>query len=428
MARDHQGRLFSSLWDDDDFVATSLEAKAVFGFLLSQPDLEHDGVVVIRVPTWADMLNTSPENLVRLLTELHDARFIVMDWRQMHILVRSKIRRDKVYRQPNVFKSAVEHIYTVKSRPIRAVLLSELERLDESEMNAETREIRCDVMDWLRRGSDNPSPNPSGNGSPKTIRPDFENAQQWAGPQEPLSEIRQSQEIDAVVIEVSFDAGQGMDGNPSDNTSGNGSSRARSLTTTPIPNQEQNLLTSVTATPLPDEPSASKPRGKQKPKASARPKAEAEPRPDVEALCNRLVELMVENGSDKPKISDAWRTQARLLLDKDQEEFGNREFDKAMRLLEWALKHHFWWRNIRSIPKFRAKYGQLRDQANDEWARNRPPKPDSAPASTEITPFGGNVVAIRSGIPAPRSSTTDRAVASGDAALAEFRRMTGRTA
>lgn len=409
MARDHQGRLFSSLWDDDDFVATSLEAKAVFGFLLSQPDLEHDGVVVIRVPTWADMLNTPSENLVELLKELHDTRFIVVDWRQMHILVRSKIRRDKVYRQPNVFKSAVEHIYTLKSRPIRAVLLSELERLDESEMNVETREIRCDVMEWLRKGSDNPSPNPSGDGSPKTIRPDSEGVGQWAGPQEPPSETRQSQEFDAVVIEVSFDAGRNADGNPSDNPSGKGSSRARSLTTTPIPNpnQEQNLLTSPTASPSVDDQPAAKSKRKQKSKTAA------EPRPDVEALCNRLVELMVENGSDRPDVSDEWRTQARLLLDADHKKYGHREFDKAMRLLEWALKHHFWWNNIRSIPKFRKQYSTLRDQALGEWRRQRgivgaPSVPEAGAPDNVIQ------------LPKQRPSTADQRVAQAKAAGLEF--------
>lgn len=419
MARDHHGRLFSSLWDDDDFVATSLEAKAVFGFLVSQPDLEHDGVVVIRVPTWADMLNTSPENLVKLLTELHDARFIVVDWRQMHVLVRSKIRRDKVYRQPNVFKSAVEHIYTVKSRPIRAVLLSELERLDESEMNSETREIRCDVIDWLRKGSDNPSPNPSGNGSSKTICPDSKGAQQWARPQEPLSEIRQTQGLDAVVIEVSFDAGRDADSNPSNNPSGNGSSRARSLTTTPIPNQEQNLLTSPTALPSADDQPESKPKRKSK------PKPQAETRPDVEALCNRLVELMVENGSDRPEVSDEWRTQARLLLDADHKKYGHREFDKAMRLLEWALKHHFWWKNIRSIPKFRKQYGQLRDQALDEWEQSR--RKQGAGYQTtipgaEVEPsVGSNVVALP--IPGQRESATAKARAQVKSSGAIARQM-----
>jgi hypothetical protein len=186
--------------------------------------------------------------------------------------------------------------------------------------------------------------------------------------------------------------------------------------------KEEELLTSATASP----PADAKPKvaSKQPKKAKAAP----EPRPDVEALCNRLVELMAENGSDKPDVSDAWRTHARLLLDKDHEKFGHREPDKAMRLLEWALKNHFWWKNIRSIPTFRKQYGRLRDDALDEWRRNRPPA-DQAPPGTSVEPFAGsNVVAIRPNIPAPRPSTTDRAVASGDAALAEFRRMTGRTA
>jgi hypothetical protein len=201
------------------------------------------------------------------------------------------------------------------------------------------------------------------------------------------------------------------------------------LVTEPVPFRsvpflsiEEEPLSSATATPRPDNTNTASKRTRQA-------KPAAKPRADVEALCNRLVELMVENGSDKPKITDAWRTQARLLLDKDQQEHGHREFDKAMRLLEWALKDTFWWKNIRSIPKFRIQYGKLRDEANDQWVRSRPVVADGIRTGAEVAPYaGGNVVAIRPNIPAPRPSTTDRAVASGDAALAEFRRMTGRTA
>jgi hypothetical protein len=126
----------------------------------------------------------------------------------------------------------------------------------------------------------------------------------------------------------------------------------------------------------------------------------------------------------KPKVASKQPKKAKAAPEK----FGHREPDKAMRLLEWALKNHFWWKNIRSIPTFRKQYGRLRDDALDEWRRNRPPA-DQAPPGTSVEPFAGsNVVAIRPNIPAPRPSTTDRAVASGDAALAEFRRMTGRTA
>lgn len=166
MARNH-GRIFASLWDDEDFIATSIEAKAVFSFLVSQPDLAHSGVIGIRIPPWARRLNTTHARLDTLLDELHAAGFIVVDRDEMQLLVRSLVRRDGVYKQPNVFKSAAENIYMVASKPIRRTLLSELQRLDESEMNAETRKINSDLVDWLRKGSGNPSPNPSGKGSEK---------------------------------------------------------------------------------------------------------------------------------------------------------------------------------------------------------------------------------------------------------------------
>lgn len=171
--------------------------------------------------------------------------------------------------------------------------------------------------------------------------------------------------------------------------------------------QEQNLLTLPTASPSADDQPASKPKRKSKPKAPA------ESRPDVEALCNRLVELMVENGSDKPDVSDEWRTQARLLLDADHKKYGHREFDKAMRLLEWALKHHFWWNNIRSIPKFRKQYSALRDQALDEWRRQRGIV--GAPSTPE-TSVPDNVIQL----PKQRPSTADQRVAQAKAAGLEF--------
>lgn len=196
-------------------------------------------------------------------------------------------------------------------------------------------------------------------------------------------------------------------------------SKTEAETETETEVKNKTLLSSVTATPPPDATPAIKPKGK-------RSKATPEPRPDVEALCNRLVELMVENGSDKPTVTPEWRTQARLLLDKDHREKGHREFDKAMRLLEWALKDPFWWKNIRSIPKFRTQYGQLRDQANDQWARNRSNQPpvQDATSGAEIVPFtGDNVVAIRPNIPAPRPSATDRAIAEVVASNLEAQRL-----
>lgn len=99
-----------------------------------------------------------------------------------------------------------------------------------------------------------------------------------------------------------------------------------------------------------------------------RPKVSDEPRSDVDALCDRLVKLMVANGCKQPEITKKWRDAARLMLDTDK-----REFDKAMRLLEWCQKDEFWQSNILSMPTFRRQYEQLRIKANNEWKRSHIP-------------------------------------------------------
>ncbi|WP_405490402.1 hypothetical protein [Nocardia sp. NBC_00511] len=98
----------------------------------------------------------------------------------------------------------------------------------------------------------------------------------------------------------------------------------------------------------------------KKTSSSAKPPRTPEPkRADVEALCERLVARMIENDCKPPKITDTWRREARLMLDAD-----GRDFDKAMRLLDWCQSDEFWSSVIHSMPTFRKKYDTVRQQAN----------------------------------------------------------------
>lgn len=83
------------------------------------------------------------------------------------------------------------------------------------------------------------------------------------------------------------------------------------------------------------------------------------PRADVDALCERLVDRMIDNGSKPPTITTAWRREARLLLDKD-----GRDLDKALRLIDWCQQDSFWRANIHSMATFRRQYDALRLKAN----------------------------------------------------------------
>jgi hypothetical protein len=94
------------------------------------------------------------------------------------------------------------------------------------------------------------------------------------------------------------------------------------------------------------------------------PTPAAPPRADVEELCNRLRDRMIENGFKAPTITKVWRDEARRMLDIDK-----RELDKALRLIDWATSNSFWKANIRSMPKFREQYDALRVRANEERDR-----------------------------------------------------------
>lgn len=90
-------------------------------------------------------------------------------------------------------------------------------------------------------------------------------------------------------------------------------------------------------------------------------------RGDTLQLCNHLANHIENNGSKRPNITPAWLNEARLLLDKDE-----RDFHTSMRLITWSQENSFWRSNILSMPKFRAKYDQLRLAANAELEARRP--------------------------------------------------------
>ena len=92
-----------------------------------------------------------------------------------------------------------------------------------------------------------------------------------------------------------------------------------------------------------------------------------ETRADVSALCDLLADLIEENGSLRPKVTQGWLDAARLLLDKD-----GRQLEQAMILVRWSQQSSFWRSNILSMPKFRDQFDKLRLARNTELERATP--------------------------------------------------------
>jgi hypothetical protein len=112
----------------------------------------------------------------------------------------------------------------------------------------------------------------------------------------------------------------------------------RAISSSPTENYEKNT--------------SSSPERRSKPRRLA----DAPPREDVEHLCGRLLKWMQHNQVRKTPdaVSEAWRREARLLLDKDKVPFA-----EATQVLDWCQRDGFWSQNIHSMPTFREKYGQL---------------------------------------------------------------------
>ncbi|MDT0432775.1 hypothetical protein [Streptomyces salyersiae] len=81
-------------------------------------------------------------------------------------------------------------------------------------------------------------------------------------------------------------------------------------------------------------------------------------RDDVERICQHLADRIEGNGSKRPTITKAWRTAARLLLDKD-----GRTEEQVHDCIDWCQDSDFWRSNVMSLPKLREKYDTLRLQA-----------------------------------------------------------------
>lgn len=352
------GRILASIWDDEDFLNLDPTQQRLYMFLLSQPNLNHAGLLPLTFKRWSDTAKgLTPERLEDDLIVLERARFIVLDFRREELLVRSLVRRDDVWKAPRVMGAMVSNAMEIRSRKLRAVLLAEIDRLPLDELNTDPGKgggpsIRSQVDAHIAqlRKAYGPLPPPT---QPAQEHP-AEGVPEPLGepPQEPLSE-------------------GGAQGHPLGSTHVGASPQARALPLPlplPLPvapaHSPDPNFSSPPASPPDDAPPApaAKPKTPRKP-AKAKRDTTGE-RPDVEALCERLVELMVANECKPPTITQTWRDEARRMLDID-----GRDHAKAVALLEWALRNKFWRKNIHSIPTFREKYDRLRQEANDEWER-----------------------------------------------------------
>jgi hypothetical protein len=160
-----EARIFTSIWRDPQFLALDGSAQRLYMFLLSQEDLTYCGVMALRPGWWAKKasgLTVSDIEQGLKALEAAECRFVIVDADEEKLLIRSFMRNDEVWKQPNLMKAARSAAALVESAMIRAALLAELLRIPAP--SSPSRLVREVHADFLRDLSD-PSANPSGNPS-----------------------------------------------------------------------------------------------------------------------------------------------------------------------------------------------------------------------------------------------------------------------
>ncbi len=165
-----EARIFTSIWKDSAFRALDPDAQRMYLFLLSQADLSYCGVISLREKRWArasEGLTTDDVTAaLKALSEGFVEPFLVVDEDTEEVLIRSFIRNDGLWKQPNLIKAAREAAGLVESPAILAALVEDLHRIPLAESSSDlVRTLMGDFIADLEKGSDNPSPNPSGKGS-----------------------------------------------------------------------------------------------------------------------------------------------------------------------------------------------------------------------------------------------------------------------
>ncbi|WP_329131477.1 hypothetical protein OG552_10305 [Streptomyces sp. NBC_01476] len=175
MARGH-GRILTPIWEDADFLALTQHEQRLYLFLISQPNLNHAGLLPMTLRRWArKSSDLTAVELEKHLLALATARFIVMDEDTEELLIRSFVRNDGVWKQPKVMGAMVSGAMEISSPLLRRALLDEMNRVPLDELSDEPMKVRgiegpsirqqvADHIGALRKAFGNPHPDPTRGG------------------------------------------------------------------------------------------------------------------------------------------------------------------------------------------------------------------------------------------------------------------------
>ncbi|MEZ0066728.1 hypothetical protein ABIA32_002740 [Streptacidiphilus sp. MAP12-20] len=167
MARAH-GRTLASIWEDPDFLALTMAQQRLYLFLISQPNLNHAGLLPLTIKRWSSKAgDLTADELRSQLAALEAARFVLVDDDTEELLIRTFVRNDGVWKMPKVMGAMVSGAQEISSHQLRRALLDEMDRIPLNELSdvpgpklpSPRQQIR-DHIAVLRRTITPPEPTP----------------------------------------------------------------------------------------------------------------------------------------------------------------------------------------------------------------------------------------------------------------------------
>lgn len=133
MANDY-ARVTRSIWTNDDFQALPQAAQWLYFRLLTSPTITYAGVTdwrPVRIAATSEGLDANAVEAASVELEQH--LFTLVDRTTEEALIRTYIRHDGMMRQPNMMAVLARAYASITSKPLRGVVVHELQRLRESD-------------------------------------------------------------------------------------------------------------------------------------------------------------------------------------------------------------------------------------------------------------------------------------------------------
>lgn len=144
------GKLLSRIWSDSEFVELDAQAQQLYCLLISYSTRNLAGVLPLTLKRWANATKgATVESVTDAMQRLAERRFVVVDWNTEEVLVRTYIRNDEVWKQPNLLRSARKSALQVESGAIRWALHRELRRLPDHKEADKTDAVANQLVEGI---------------------------------------------------------------------------------------------------------------------------------------------------------------------------------------------------------------------------------------------------------------------------------------